>query len=70
MSNSVSVGQFKVNSGGMQQLMHSIDLDAVKLDFLINSQKMERVIHACGVLYVTAMNGLVKIMSVRQSAYE
>lgn len=34
----------------------------------LNYQQMERVVCACGVIYVMAMNGLVKILAGRQSA--
>ena len=68
LSDFVSAGQFKVTSSGMQNLMHVIDVDAVELVFQLDSMHMERVIHACGVLYVMAMNGLENILTGRQSS--
>ena len=62
---SLSAGQFKVTCSGMQQILHSIDVDAVKIATQLDPQQVVRVIHACGVLYVTAMNGLVKILAGR-----
>ena len=65
---SLSVGQFKVTCSGMQLLLHSIDVEAIKIAAQIDPQQVVRVICACRVLYVTAMNVLVKILAVRQSA--
>ena len=39
----------------MQQLLHSIDIDTVKIAAQLNPQQAVHVIHACGVLYVTSM---------------
>ena len=52
---SLSAGQFKVIFRCMQQLLHSIDIDTVKIAAQLNPQQVVRVIHACGVLYVTSM---------------
>ena len=52
----------------MQQLLHCIDVDDVEIAAQLNPQQVVRVIHACGVLYITEMNGLVKIIVGRQYA--
>ena len=65
---SLSAGQFKMTCSGMQQLLHIIDVDAVNIAAHLDPQQAVRVISACGVIYVTAMNGLVKILAGRQSA--
>ena len=40
----------------MQQLLHSIDIVTVDIAAQLNPQQVVHVIHACGVLYITAMN--------------
>ena len=65
---SLSAGKFKVTCSGMQLLPHRIDVDAVKISAQLDPKQAVRVIHACGVLYITEMNGLVKIIVGRQSA--
>ena len=52
----------------MQLLVNIIYVDAVKIAAQINPQQVVRVLCMCGVLYVTAINGLVKILTGRQSA--
>ena len=65
---SLSAGQFKVTCSGMQLLLHSINVNTVEIAAQLDPQQAVRVLRACGVLYVTAMNGLVKILAGRQSA--
>ena len=54
----------------MQQLIHGIKINAVELSVQLDFKQTERIIHRCSVLYVTAMNLLVKIMAGRQSDHE
>ena len=67
VGDSLPAGQFKVTCRGMQLLLHIIDLDSVNIVAHINPQQGVRIIHACGLLYISAMNGLVKILAGRQS---
>ena len=65
---SLSAGQFKVTYTGMHLLLHSIDVSAVDIAAQLDPQQVVFIIRACGVLYVTAMKALVKILAGRQSA--
>ena len=51
----------------MDQLLHSIGVNTVKIAAQIDPQQAVRIICGCRVLYVMAMNGLVNILVDRQS---
>lgn len=65
---SVPVSQFKLTSSGIEQLLYDICIVAIELVDQLDPQQTKRVVRASGVLYLAAMNRLVKMLSGRQSA--
>jgi hypothetical protein len=65
----VKIGQFSVHSAGLRSLVRSTGVAAQEIEEQLNHGQRHDVKHALAVVYLTSLNGMVRMSQVHQSAH-